>query len=242
MEPFRPFRPNDVRHRRFCCCVPVRWGVLALALVGATLAACLGIAAIQRLFSPDINPWRAWLEVASIVLWFSLVVLCLYGWAGGISQKREWVEWFYELVWWHLWFNIAVGIYLLVVLALPTSKSLSAQICSKLALDKLDAELLVDFTADAASTVSLECFAGVRMGLILLDLAWTIAILIQLWLCLVIGHYLDELADREAAERFGVDIENPNPPYVFVPGDDAQEMRMIATMEERTASRKARAF
>lgn len=75
-----------------------------------------------------------------------------------------------------------------------------------------------------------------------LSQAWTIAILIQLWLCLVIGHYLDELADREAAERFGVDIENPNPPYVFVPGDDAQEMRMIATMEERTASRKARAF
>ncbi|GAA5897907.1 hypothetical protein JCM8208_003189 [Rhodotorula glutinis] len=240
MPPFRPFRPDDVRHRRFCCCVPVRWGVLLLALVGATIAACMGIAAIQRLFSPEINPWRAWLEVASIVLWFSLVVLCLYGWAGGISQKRKWVEWFYELVWWHLWLNVFVGIYLLVVLALPTSKALSARICSKLALEALDAELLVDLTAEIPSRVSIKCFAGVRSGLILLDLAWTIAILIQLWLCLVIGHYLDELADREAAERFGVDIESPNPPYVFVAGNDAAaEMRLI---EGRRASRKARAF
>jgi len=129
MQSFAPFTPSDVRHRRFCLCVPARWGVLALSLAGATISACHGIAATIRLCSPEVDAWRAWVEVASIVLWGSLVVLCLYGesgrrlslsgtvgagsradevrvatgWAGAISQKREWVEWFYELVWVSLW-------------------------------------------------------------------------------------------------------------------------------------------
>jgi len=29
----------------------------------------------------------------------------------------------------------------------------------------------------------------------------------------MVAHYLDELADIEAAEKYGVDIESPLPPY-----------------------------
>lgn len=43
--------------------------------------------------------------------------------------------------------------------------------------------------------------------------AYVIGILIQLWLTLMVAHYLDELADIDAAVRFGVDIESPTPPY-----------------------------
>lgn len=42
-----------------------------------------------------------------------------------------------------------------------------------------------------------------------------LALLLQFYLVVVIGHYLDELVDRDAAERFGVDVEDPNPPYRF---------------------------
>lgn len=40
-----------------------------------------------------------------------------------------------------------------------------------------------------------------------------IGILIQLYLVLMVAHYLDELADIEAAEKYGIDIESPTPPY-----------------------------
>lgn len=92
--------------------------------------------------------------------------------------------------------------------------------------------------AEAATIIS-ACRATATTGLIITDLvchhlgreegpsaagssgplhpqAWIIALLIELWLVLVVGHYVDELAEREAAARFGVDIENPLPPYHFV--------------------------
>jgi hypothetical protein len=43
--------------------------------------------------------------------------------------------------------------------------------------------------------------------------AYVIGILVQLYLTLMVAHYLDELADIDAAEKYGVDIESPSPPY-----------------------------
>ncbi|BGP48602.1 hypothetical protein JCM10450v2_004478 [Rhodotorula kratochvilovae] len=230
MQASRPFTKDDVRHRRFCCCIPVRWGTLLLSLLGATLAACLGIQATIRLFAPTTaSAWRVLVEVASIVLWFSLVVLCLYGWSGCIMQKREWVDWFYELVWWHLWVNAVVGIYTLILLALPGSKALAVGICTQVALDALQLKSPgQELQPEAALGVSLRCFTVIRTGLILLDLAWVVAMLIELWLCLVIGHYLDELADREAAEQYGVDIENADPPYRFQEVAEDPQTQLLA--------------
>ncbi|GAA6048614.1 hypothetical protein JCM3770_002057 [Rhodotorula araucariae] len=223
------FTKDDVRHRLFCFCIPVRWGVLLLSLLGATSAACLGLQAVERLFSPTtVSLWKVWVEVASIVLWFSLVVLCFYGWAGCIMQKREWVEWFYEFVWWHLWANAVVGIYTLVVLALPDSKALAVAVCTKIALEAIQFRYPgLELKPDAALSASMTCFMSMRTALILLDLAWVIAILVELWLCLVIGHYLDELADRDAAEQYGVDIENPTPPYPVLAAEGPQTRLLV---------------
>lgn len=89
-----------------------------------------------------------------------------------------------------------------------------------------------------AATIFSACRATVTTGLIITDLvchhpgreeglsaagssgllhpqAWIIALLLELWLVLVVGHYVDELAERAAAARFGVDIENSLPPYRF---------------------------
>lgn len=184
---------------------------------------------------------------------------------------------------WHLWVNAVVGIYLLIMLALPGPKAVTARVwyvrrdarvlhgayaawltspccrSTKLALETLQREAQADVTAELVAKVTLTCFSAVRTGLILLDLvrrallplpfsagvsqrpadrrltptqAWVAALLVELWLCLVIGHYLDELADREAAARFGVDIESPEPPYRFerigsAGAEQEEEMRML---------------
>jgi predicted xylose isomerase-like sugar epimerase len=52
-----------------------------------------------------------------------------------------------------------------------------------------------------------------------------LAFLIQLYLVVVVGHYLDELADRNAADQYGVDIDNPIPPYRFDVWDEEKQQR-----------------
>ncbi|GAA5857843.1 hypothetical protein JCM1840_000933 [Sporobolomyces johnsonii] len=240
------FTPADVRVRRFCFCIPVRAGTMLLSLLAATISAMLGIQATMSLFEPSLNAWMIWVCLASIVLWFSLVVVCLYGWAGCLMKKREWVDWFYELVWvrrsfhssylcypkqtnsslqWHLWINCLWGIYYLIMLSLPASKQYKVALCIENALDALQLlEPTMSITAEDAASASASCLAAMKTWLLIRDFGWSIGNLLELYLVLIIGHYLDELADDEAAAQYGVDIETPEPPYRFA--DAEQEVKL----------------
>ncbi|GAA5965280.1 hypothetical protein JCM21900_005691, partial [Sporobolomyces salmonicolor] len=166
-----------------------------------------------------------WVGLASIVLLLSLVVMCLYGWAGCLMKKREWVDWFYELVLWHLWSNCLWGIYYLVMLSLPASKQYKVALCIQLTLDSFQLlKPIVSLTVDEAASASASCLAAVRMWLLLLDFGWAIGVLIELYLVLMIGHDLDELANVELAAQYGVDIENAEPPYRFADAEEEVEL------------------
>lgn len=45
-----------------------------------------------------------------------------YGFLGALKRKREWVEWFYELIWYHIWINVILGIWWLVTHSTPYSR------------------------------------------------------------------------------------------------------------------------
>ncbi|GAA6003632.1 dolichyl-P-Glc:Glc1Man(9)GlcNAc(2)-PP-dolichol alpha-1,3-glucosyltransferase [Rhodotorula paludigena] len=224
-----PFTVANVRHRHFCFYIPNRYMVMCLAILGAAGYALRGIESTIRLFSEaTVNGWQIWVNVASIVLWFSLVVICMFGFAGAMSQKFLWVDRFYDLLWWHLWGNVILGVWLLVVLATPHSKATGTLVCfalKKLAEERPDIEV----TPDTVASIGQACYSATRIGLVILDVCWAIAILVQLALVLVVGHYLDELADRQAAAAYGVDIESGTPPYRFV--DVAEEP---VTMQKST--------
>ncbi|GAA5984028.1 hypothetical protein JCM10908_006019 [Rhodotorula pacifica] len=228
MDPsFVPFQPSQVRRHRFCFCVPVRWGSWVLSALAAVISAMFAIAHFLALLSDDRGrPWMIVAEVAGVIVWSALVVICGFGWVGTIEQKRRWVEWYYELCWWHLWANVLFGFFGLLLLNLPGSRILATTACYTVGLAQEQLlHLAVKVSPEAAAAMAAQCQSKVSIGLILTDLAWTIAILIELWLTLVIGRYTDELADRDAAAQFGVDIENPNPPYRFagIPPEQAEE-------------------
>ncbi|GAA5854657.1 hypothetical protein JCM3766R1_004900 [Sporobolomyces carnicolor] len=62
-----------------------------------------------------------------------------------------------------------------------------------------------------------ECVALVKKHCLLISFAFVIGILIELYLALMVAHFLDELFDLEAATKFGVDIEAVDPPYKLFP-------------------------
>jgi hypothetical protein len=75
-----PFGPNDVKQRRFCCFIPVRWGTIVLSLLAATFSWMYALQSVNRLLSPD-GPvgWATWVDTATTVLWFMLLALSLFG-------------------------------------------------------------------------------------------------------------------------------------------------------------------
>ncbi|GAA5982845.1 hypothetical protein JCM5350_003006 [Sporobolomyces pararoseus] len=116
---------------------------------------------------------------------------------------------------WHLWINVAVGIYGIILFSLPYAKEYRAAICTALALVDAAAEAAPEgvLTSQDSALIAAQCVNLVKKHLLIIDFAYVIGILIQLWLTLMVAHYLDELADIDAAVRFGVDIESPTPPY-----------------------------
>ncbi|GAA5820598.1 hypothetical protein JCM11251_003068 [Rhodosporidiobolus azoricus] len=234
-----PFDPTQVKHRHCCFCIPARAAVLITAMVAATVSAMHGIQACIRLFEPEhFNGLVVWLDVAQIVLWFSLVVVCLNGFSGAMMKKFIWVDWFYDLVWvslpigsqskqrlisslqWHLWINVIVGIYLLTWLHLPSSREFVIGLCLKgvtiatsTALNRQEDDL--DSALEALAIAAKACTSHTQYSLLLLDFCWTLAILVELYLVMVVAHYLDELADLEAAQNYQVEIESATPPFRF---------------------------
>ncbi|GAA5936519.1 hypothetical protein JCM1841_005165 [Sporobolomyces salmonicolor] len=112
-----------------------------------------------------------------------------------------------RLIWWHLWINCLGSIYYLLMLSFPASKQYKV----------------------ALWFVLIRRFHVVQEG-------WAIGVLIELYLVLMIGHYLDELADDEAAAEYGVDIENPEPPYRSADAEEEVEL------ERKRAKAADRAF
>lgn len=81
MDPaFVPFQPSQVRHRRFCFCIPVRWGTWFLTAVTAVSSATIALAIILSLWSDDNDmPKLAAVQVVMVFVWGGLAVICGFG-------------------------------------------------------------------------------------------------------------------------------------------------------------------
>ncbi|BGP25036.1 hypothetical protein JCM10295v2_003956 [Rhodotorula toruloides] len=210
-----------------------------MSLVTSTFAYMYALQSINRLMSPD-GPvgWMTWVDTASTVLWFMLLALSLFGksspstlpcFSGAVMQRRSWVQWFADLCWWHIWVHAIVGIYGIILLALPLSKERSVLVCVETALLKWQSQHSSDtIPAEMASKAGEACAKAVQSGLIILAVIWAVGLLVELYLVLIVSHYIDELVDREAAQLYGVDIENPNPPYRFGAAPEVQQEKARA--------------
>ncbi|GAA6051341.1 hypothetical protein NBRC10513_000344 [Rhodotorula toruloides] len=219
-----PFSPDDVKQRRFCCFIPVRWGTVILSLSAATFSYMYALQSINRLMSPD-GPigWMTWVDSASTVLWFMLLSLSLFG------ELLRGVDAETGLGAWHIWVHAVVGIYGITLLALPLSKERSVLICVETALLKWQSQHLSDtISSELAAKAGEACAKAVRGGLIIRAIIWAIGLLVELYLVLIVSHYIDELVDREAAQLYGVDIENPTPPYRFGASPEVQQEKARA--------------
>ncbi|KAF9451295.1 hypothetical protein P691DRAFT_663498 [Macrolepiota fuliginosa MF-IS2] len=96
------------KSRTFCCCIPVRAGVITLAIIGliggAGLTALGGIALTQT----NANRITSGIQIAVYVI---LAVVSLLGLVGAIGKKRGLINLYFAILIGHLLFSFALGVY-----------------------------------------------------------------------------------------------------------------------------------
>ncbi|KAM0791256.1 hypothetical protein ACM66B_005733 [Microbotryomycetes sp. NB124-2] len=156
-----------------------------------------------------LSGWMSYFVVlASAVIWTLMVICAVFGYVGVWFKRRDYVSMFYNVLWWHIWLSVFVGVWSLTTLAASPSKPVLIATCvnavthaKKIAPPESDAVLdkLVN-----------KCESDTTLWLIFLAFLWAACVLIELFLILTCGHTMDELEEWDAAHA-GFDLEGPLP-------------------------------
>jgi hypothetical protein len=178
-----------VRSRKFCCFLPVRFGVFVLsllAMVGGSFVAAFGWIQVSQLSK---NPMDRADEIA---LWIHsgmftiLGALAVLGFIGALIKSRSMVSSFAIALAIHLGFSIASGIFRLYTLFKQSPQEALANCLNEAAED-----------SEASST----CQNGLAIMKGVMVTIYIITWLIQLYAYFVVERYADQLEDEEMAKH-----------------------------------------
>jgi len=187
-----------VRSRTFCCCLPVRFGVFLLSLLGLAgggLIAVVGWIQLSHLNEHPlgkIDQISLWIQTSMFTL---LAVLAIFGFIGAIIKNRGMVSGFAIAIAVHLGFSIAAGSFAIYTMFARNSQA-TLDSCVQKANDDSDATLQ-------------SCKNGVVLIKALVVVIYVLTWLIQLYAYFVVERYVDQLDE----ERM---LENPIMPRTMV--------------------------
>lgn len=180
----------SVRSRKFCCCLPVRFGVFILsllAMVGGSFVAAVGWVQIAQLAKhprDKSDEIALWIQTSMFTL---LAILAVFGFIGTLVKNRRMISSFAIALAIHLGFSVAGGAFALYSLFKENPADAVARCLN-------DAGESSDATADSCRT-SIAIVKGLMVAVYIVT--W----LIQLYAYFVVERYADQLDDEEMAKN-----------------------------------------
>jgi hypothetical protein len=180
----------SVRSRKFCCCLPVRFGVFVLsllAMVGGSFVAAFGWIQVSQL---RIHPME---KADEIALWIHsgmftiLGALAVLGFVGALIKNRAMVSSFAIALAIHLGFSIASGIFSLYSIFRQNPQEAIAKCLNE--------------ATDNSEITTETCRNGIAIMKGIMVAIYIITWLIQLYAYFVVERYADQLGDEEMAEN-----------------------------------------
>jgi len=173
-----------VHSRKFCCCLPVRFGVFVLslsAMLGGGFVAAYGYIQIARQnTAPLAHDDLVAIWIQSVMFTF-LAGLAVFGFFGCLIKNRRMVSGFAIALAIHLGLSVAAGIYALVSLFKQDQQQ---------AIANCVAGGAPDATADACRT-TVNVMKGVAVAI------YVVTWLVQLYAYFIVERYVDQLDDEE---------------------------------------------
>jgi len=174
-----------VRSRKFCCCLPVRFGVFVLALFGALGGGFICVGGWKQIVHLAHNPIT---ERDKIALWIQTVMytllafLSILGLIGTFTKSRGLIALYSTMLFSHLGFSIATGAFYLYTLFHQEGDT--------------DVDKCIDGSTDDTKIEACEkgfkTLRGIVVGLFIL--VW----LIELYGCIIVSNYADQLDEEES--------------------------------------------
>ncbi|KAK7052387.1 hypothetical protein R3P38DRAFT_2860038 [Favolaschia claudopus] len=197
----------SVRSHTFCCCLPVRFGVLVMSFGAMAVGGIVAVAGWIRVKDLPQHPLIQDVERALYVYsaMFSLLALVgAFGFIGALSKQKGLVTIFGTLLAVHLGISVATGIYAIYTVFKNTSEQALFD-CIKGSTDPSEIE---------------SCNNGLKLLKIIIIVGYSVTWLIELWGCLIVNSYVKQLKEEEMAQAMSSTNPNamshydPNGPYV----------------------------
>jgi len=186
-----------VRSRKFCCCLPVRFGLFCISILGIIGGGLVSVGGWLQIKQLPQHPLDNRDEVAlwvQTIMYTLLAILSLFGLIGVFNKSRTLVSLYSTMLNSHLGFSIATGVFFLYTLFHRTGDN-DIQNCVNGSTDDLKKE---------ACKKGFEVMRGVIVG------AFVLVWLIELYGCIIVANYVEQLDDEEAV-NYPSAISGPAP-------------------------------
>jgi len=199
-----------IRSHKFCCCLPVRFGVFVMSLGALLLGGLVAVAGwieVKNLHNHPLSKGDENVLYIHSLIFSILALVGGFGFFGAISKQTGLVSLFGSMLGLHLGLSIATGIFTIYTLFKRNTDEALAN-----CINGSDDQSVID-----------GCHEGLKVLKIIVVVAYCVSWLVELWGCLIVSSYVKQLREEEASDVMGPanDIPNapmshydPNGPYV----------------------------
>ncbi|TRM60375.1 hypothetical protein BD626DRAFT_131627 [Schizophyllum amplum] len=182
-----------VRSRKFCCCLPVRFGVFVMTLIGLLGGGAVAIGSWYGLAHQDTQVAarvdRTTLEVSAGIYTF-LALICLFGLIGCIFRRRTLVRWYLFVLTAQFFLSVGFGIWSLVEFFRYSKAEWQDECLNGIADNTM--------TQDAEEDLCRKAYNTARWTL---PVVYIIAWVIELYGLIIVDNYVDQISDERRAKN-----------------------------------------
>ncbi|KAG5637227.1 hypothetical protein H0H81_005349 [Sphagnurus paluster] len=179
-----------VTTRTFCCCIPTRFGVILIALVGLLGGGFISI--ISAINAHRITGSKVSIGI-TIAVYILLTLVSLLGLIGAIGRKLALIRLYFTILMMHLLFSLATGIYAIYRVFKDGSTFIN--------------DCMVSNTAVSSEDPRQMCSDGLKLVKGLTVTLFIVFWLVEIWGCVIVNSYAGQLEDENAVEGVVKDTE-----------------------------------
>ncbi|KAJ7651831.1 hypothetical protein B0H17DRAFT_1101952 [Mycena rosella] len=193
-----------VRSRKFCCCLPVRFGVFVMSVAALLGGGLVAIAAWIQIAHLSENPLANNDKISLYIVAAMFTILALvgaFGLIGALARKPNLVSIFGGMLNVHLGLSVLTGAFAIYSLFKQSTDQLNnalAQCISDTALNGSTEEHIVD-----ACKTAINVAKGVVVA------AYVVSWLVELYGCFIVHNYVRQLHEEKDAEHMNTPIAAP---------------------------------
>jgi len=173
---------SRVASRTFCCCIPVRAGVILISLLGMGGGGVIAVGGILNVKHAHGSKAAA---IAQIVIYLILAIISLFGFIGAITRRLGFIRAYLSMLIVHMLLSLGLGIFAIIRNFKDAPKYYADCIKGP------------DGVPSQQASVINTCTNGTTLLKSLMIAIFVVIWLLETWACFIVGNYTKQLAEED---------------------------------------------